>query len=251
MVLQTSGAISLADIAAEFGGSAPHSLSEYYGAASGVPASGAISIGTFYGKSAAQTVTLNTDEKEMNLRTKAVALGWNGSSALIFVINTGKYVWSDNVTVAALTTGTNFPNGLTIVNKGYIMGRGGNANHSSNAGQAGGPAIALNVSVTIDNSNGYIGGGGGGAAGNFGGAGAGGGKNLYSQTYTAASGNESTSASYTLAAANNTTGLGSVSLTRVGSSHSETYHYTAMRHHLHSSEGGGHGGISDVADFFL
>ena len=42
MVLQTSGAISLADIAAEFGGSAPHSLSEYYGAATGVPASGAI-----------------------------------------------------------------------------------------------------------------------------------------------------------------------------------------------------------------
>ena len=174
MVLQTSGAISLADIAAEFGGSAPHSLSEYYGAATGVPASGAISIGTFYGKSAAQTVTLNSNEQEMNLRTKAVALGWNGSSALIFVINTGKYVWSDNVTVAALTTGTNFPNGLTIVNKGYIMGRGGNADHSSQNGQAGGPAIELNVPVTIDNSNGYIGGGGGGGAGNFGGGGAGG-----------------------------------------------------------------------------
>lgn len=251
MVLQTSGAISLADIAAEFGGSAPHSLSEYYGAASGVPASGAISIGTFYGKSAAQTVTLNSNEQQMNLRTKAVALGWNGSSALIFVINTGKYVWSDNVTVAALTTGTNFPSGLTIVNKGYIMGRGGNANHSSGAGQAGGPAIELNVPVTIDNSNGYIGGGGGGGATVYGGGGAGGGKNLHTETYTAATGSQSTSASYTLAAANNTTGLGSVSLTRVGSSHSETHHYTAYRHHLHSSEGGGHGGIATFGDFFL
>ena len=251
MVLQTSGAISLSDIAAEFGGSAPHSLSEYYGAASGVPASGAISIGTFYGKSAAQTVTLNSNEQEMNLRTKAVALGWNGSSALIFVINTGKYVWSDNVTVAALTTGTNFPNGLTIVNKGYIMGRGGNANHSSNAGQAGGPAIVLNVPVTIDNSNGYIGGGGGGGMGDHGGGGAGGGKNLFTQTYSAASGSESSSANYTLAAANNTTGLGSVGLTRIGSSHSETYHYTGFRHHLHSSEGGGHGGMSVIGDFFF
>ena len=251
MVLQTSGAISLADIAAEFGGSAPHSLSEYYGAASGVPASGAISIGTFYGKSAAQTVTLNSNEQQMNLRTKAVALGWNGSAALIFVINTGKYVWSDTVTVAALTTGTNFPNGLTIVNKGYIMGRGDNANHSSNSGQAGGPAIELNVSVTIDNSSGYIGGGGGGAMGVYGGGGAGGGKNLHTETYTAASGNENSSASYTLAAANNTTGLGSVSLTRVGSSHSETHHYALFRHHLHSSEGGGHGGISAVGDFFF
>ena len=251
MVLQTSGAISLADIAAEFGGSAPHSLSEYYGAATGVPASGAISIGTFYGKSAAQTVTLNSNEQEMNLRTKAVALGWNGSSALIFVINTGKYVWSDNVTVAALTTGTNFPNGLTIVNKGYIMGRGGNADHSSQNGQAGGPAIELNVPVTNDNSNGSIGGGGGGGAGNFGGGGAGGGKNLFSDTYTAAVGNQNSSASYTMAAANNTTGLGSVSLTRIGSSHSETHHYTAMRHYLHSSEGGGHGGLASVADFFF
>ena len=33
MTLQSSGAISLANIAAEFGGSTPHSLSEYYGVA--------------------------------------------------------------------------------------------------------------------------------------------------------------------------------------------------------------------------
>ena len=52
MALQTSGAISLADIQTEFGGSNPISLSEYYGVASGVPASGTISIGDFYGKSA-------------------------------------------------------------------------------------------------------------------------------------------------------------------------------------------------------
>jgi len=52
MALQTSGAISLLNIANEFGGSAPHSLSEYYGAASGIPSSGAISISQFYGKSA-------------------------------------------------------------------------------------------------------------------------------------------------------------------------------------------------------
>ncbi len=53
MTLQSSGAISLANIAAEFGGSAPHSLSEYYGAASGIPSSGTISFNQFYGKSAA------------------------------------------------------------------------------------------------------------------------------------------------------------------------------------------------------
>ena len=51
MALQTSGAISLNDIAGEFGGSTPHSLSEYYGAG-GAPASGTISLLDFYGLSA-------------------------------------------------------------------------------------------------------------------------------------------------------------------------------------------------------
>lgn len=49
MVLQSSGAISLADIAAEFGGTTPHSLSEYYGSGS-VPTSGTISFSQFYGQ---------------------------------------------------------------------------------------------------------------------------------------------------------------------------------------------------------
>lgn len=52
MPLQSSGAISLADIASEFGGSTPHSISEYYGAASGIPSSGQISFSQFYGASA-------------------------------------------------------------------------------------------------------------------------------------------------------------------------------------------------------
>jgi hypothetical protein len=51
MTLQSSGAISLSQIAAEFGGSTPHSLSEYYGVSSGVPSSGAIDFADFYGAS--------------------------------------------------------------------------------------------------------------------------------------------------------------------------------------------------------
>ena len=51
MGLQSNGPISLNDIAGEFGGSAPHSLNEYYGAASGIPASGQISLNNFYGAS--------------------------------------------------------------------------------------------------------------------------------------------------------------------------------------------------------
>ena len=51
MALQSSGAISLNDIAGEFGGSTPHSLNEYYGVAAGIPGSGTISMNQFYGAS--------------------------------------------------------------------------------------------------------------------------------------------------------------------------------------------------------
>jgi hypothetical protein len=59
MALPTSGPLSLNDIAGEFGGSVPHSLSEYYGAATGIPTSGTISIGDFYGASASLTVPID------------------------------------------------------------------------------------------------------------------------------------------------------------------------------------------------
>ena len=56
MPLVNSGSISINDIAGEFGGSQPHSLSEYYQGGglvtsnnTSVPTSGAISIGDFYG----------------------------------------------------------------------------------------------------------------------------------------------------------------------------------------------------------
>jgi hypothetical protein len=52
MVLQSSGAISLSNIQTEFGGSNPIAISEYYAAASGIPASGTITFNNFYGKSA-------------------------------------------------------------------------------------------------------------------------------------------------------------------------------------------------------
>lgn len=51
MALQSSGQIKLSEIAAEFGGSAPHSLSEYHGKGN-APASGEIQLAAdFYGTS--------------------------------------------------------------------------------------------------------------------------------------------------------------------------------------------------------
>ena len=51
MALQTSGAISLANIQTESGGANPKSINEYYGVGT-VPASGTISLSHFYGQTA-------------------------------------------------------------------------------------------------------------------------------------------------------------------------------------------------------
>jgi len=53
MTLPTSGPLSLGDIQTEFGGSPPTSISEYYNAAPGIPASGTIDFQVFYGKGVA------------------------------------------------------------------------------------------------------------------------------------------------------------------------------------------------------
>ena len=50
MGFKSSGSVSFSEIATYFGGTTPHSLSEYYGIATGVPTSGAISVNNFYGK---------------------------------------------------------------------------------------------------------------------------------------------------------------------------------------------------------
>jgi len=58
VTLQSNGQMTFTDIQTEFGGSNPISLDEYYGAASGIPSSGAISMNQFYGKSNAHTITV-------------------------------------------------------------------------------------------------------------------------------------------------------------------------------------------------
>jgi len=67
VTIEASGSISLGtsagtnrSISAEFGGTEPHALSEYYGADTGVPASGTISFSDFYGTSAV-SVDLGAD----------------------------------------------------------------------------------------------------------------------------------------------------------------------------------------------
>ena len=70
MAVKSSGALSLTtDIVGEFGGVAPHSLSEYYGGGDNVPAganpgiatSGAINMNSHYGAVAATVLNITSN----------------------------------------------------------------------------------------------------------------------------------------------------------------------------------------------
>ena len=171
--------ISLKQIADEFGDAAPHSLSEFYGQG-GVTSSGIIDFDDFYGKSRAfifnKTISSNT--QEYNLRTDLLANGWDGvlSVDAQITVNSGVYVWSNSTSTAAFTTGSLVADSvISIINNGYIMGKGGNGGsgtgiYSASSGSSAGPAMNINYPVSITN-NSYIG-GGGGAGGASGGSGA-------------------------------------------------------------------------------
>lgn len=86
MALQSSGAISLANVQTEFGGSAPISLSEYYSAAAGVPGSGVISLSDFYGTSAvpAEVDVTFTDTVSPSIFTLSGTLGQAGCDFYVY-----------------------------------------------------------------------------------------------------------------------------------------------------------------------
>jgi len=130
--------------------------------------SGAIVMPTdFYGKANAQSISIASNQTNLNLRTYALANGWNGSAQLTVTLNAGVYISSTATGTPGLTIDGSWPGGIKLINNGFIMGMGGDgglASSSVRSGNPGGPAISLGVSCEIDSSVGYIGGGGGGGA---------------------------------------------------------------------------------------
>jgi hypothetical protein len=174
-----TGQISLLDIQNEFGGASPISLSEYYALAGyvpggqSVPASGVISFNDLRGKTkivdvtAAESVTLYN----VNIRDALIAAGWDKNAPAIYRIPATTKIFSKRTDTAALYVNGSFPGGLTIVNSGKILGKGGQGGYNfggfsspGGPGAAGGNAIYVSEACTINNLGTIGGGGGGGGA---------------------------------------------------------------------------------------
>lgn len=187
--MQSSGTITLKEIAAEFGGSTPHALKEYYGVDSGIPSSGEISIQDFYGASSSITISVTDNRKNFQVARYLNGLypngGWHGKKITMFGPAVGKYFYADATDKYACeissTVTDNVSQRFKLYNRGYIIGKGGRGGQNG-AGLDGGPAmyVAKGSKVSLINQNAIIaGGGGGGGAGSDwagGGGGAGGGK---------------------------------------------------------------------------
>jgi hypothetical protein len=182
MPLPSSGALSLSAINTEFGRGLnlnAYRGTTYYTSSAGpfTFSSGAISFNNFYGtqlNSSSFSFTISANQTNANLRSLAVAAGWNQSSQVIATINGGVYISSNGTGTPALTVNGSFPNGVSLVNNGLIIGMGGNGGQGSggsggvqfagSTGTSGGLALAVSVAISITN-NGTIGGGGGGGGG--------------------------------------------------------------------------------------
>ena len=191
MAIKSSGSLSInTDIVGEFGGSTPHSISEYVRGGSLVPngpsananiptSTSNIQWSDFYGavnevdlSQALTPVTINGEDT-----AKQITVSNYINSGGILTIPSSLWVWTDSTSTAALII--DIP--CTIKNSGKIIGQGGNGGNGRSLGTAGGPAIKINSGVTgviiINNSGAYIAGGGGGGSGyeNGGGSSGGGG----------------------------------------------------------------------------
>ena len=159
MAIQGSGQIKITDIVNEFGGSVPHSLSEYYrnggevpGNNTNVPTSGTISLSNFY--NAVNEIQLTISSSTTNYQLSS-AFGSNWSTAVPkrLTINNGVTVGS-STTTAAMTIEGSMGGTLIVHNSGNIIGHGG-AGSSSGTGGTGYNAVRSDQNGSITFYNGY------------------------------------------------------------------------------------------------
>ena len=161
MTLQSSGAISLANVQTEFGGSNPIGINEYYGVASGVPASGTISLANFYGKSAGGGAPAFPGWIN-NPRTL-------GTSNVVDPVNTTNSFTGNTVTPGqqsnfTLYLGTGTPGAGSATLRFYLAGSLNTTWSGTNSGVNFTPNIgssSIRFDSTLTDTDPYYGGGGG------------------------------------------------------------------------------------------
>lgn len=181
MPVPSSGQIKISDLVAEFGGDAPHSLSEYYrGGArvpsnnTNIPTSGQFRMSNGYGAvneiAVAATSGTNVDLSSL------FGGNWTSTVPKRLTIGSGVTIGGTGSS-AAIIIPSNMGGTLEIDNAGSILGFGGAANSG-----AGGNGISNSASGVTINNTGLLAGGGGG--GGLGGSGGSGGNGSYTSTTT-------------------------------------------------------------------
>ena len=135
-------------------------------------------IPTFNPTTGEFTHSVTNNIQNYNLADMLIPYGGNPAVGVKNItVQSGVYIWSDQVSVPAMSFVGITGGSIFLINTGYIMGKGGNGGAalpdnlgSTSVGGAGGPAIKLSAtlsSTVIDTRSGFIagGGGGGGAAG--------------------------------------------------------------------------------------
>lgn len=116
MALQTSGAISLANVQTEFGGVNPISISEYYGKVAGIPASGTISLSHFYGKSNIIPLTVGwSGDSFTNQNGDHAGIDTSGYQYRFYKYYVGDGGWSEAGAWGTASQYGNFSNGSTLL----------------------------------------------------------------------------------------------------------------------------------------
>ena len=147
MAVKSSGELAMTEIVAEFGGDAPHAISEYYGGGTYVPAGANAGVATsgmtkwsdYYDTVAATVLTISSGTNNYNIKTAAVAAGGDANTPVILTINSGVTVGSTSVGTAAMRTDTGWGAGttITITNNGTIRGGTGGAGSTGSSGSTG------------------------------------------------------------------------------------------------------------------
>jgi len=196
MALPASGAISLSAVNTELALSSTAQITMNDAAVRSLfgVASGAITMNNGYGKSnrTPLSVTYSTNTTDASLNIAALGGYVSGKTDVTVTVNSGIYVYGSSTGTPGLTiSGGAAGDTVTLVNNGYILGRGGAGGNggpgspaNGDPGSAGGTALSVSRAVSITNNGTIAGGGGGGGGGGrnagdwYGGCGGGGGAPL-------------------------------------------------------------------------